>query len=241
MNLQTDTYKVRHSWGDPREPEYQNGRLVSTVAYCENGSSIHFKIVASNDKHPSDVKWLIVAPPALRRALGKRWIDRELIFGRIIDHLTRVDKPGNPQNKVSYFSNIEMDLSRVEGWSVSNIKALKTKYPLISVSLPAQEVFMLLAVGFLFYGTNQTFLFFQDNVSAPVFVSIGILSIVLMIKDCKKCYSAIVGFYLMQSLVNKKKDWVVRTANNLLKVYWRRYLVTLMLSIFLIKLGVGNG
>ena len=107
------TYQISH-YSDLREPEYENGPLVSHAAYRESGIYLLFRGVGSREPDSQIVRWRLEAPANTRKLLDKRWTDRSMIFERVIQYMSDVPQPYHRQSKKRAMAGYQLTSRKLE-------------------------------------------------------------------------------------------------------------------------------
>lgn len=231
------SYSIRHSWGDPREPEYSNDFLISTVTYKERDFCLFFNVYSIKDDEANEDKWILEVPRNIRRTLGKHWDERTLIFSRIIDHLEQVDCSYHLRG--AKFSNIVIDASKVEAWLPIKINELNFRFLSITSKIPSRNtlpplligwtIFLMHKFGYLTWLTEQVFLF--------LVILFGFATLIFLIKDIYHNIKFIEFIYTSCIFfVEGKHGWKKLIAKRVLESYGYRYLITFTLAVMLLIL-----
>ena len=240
MNSPTTSYEVRHSWGDPREPEYKNDLPVSYASYLEGDIALHLKVVGTRLRDSGEVQWVLEVPENTRKSLGKRWADRATIFNRVVAYLEGLgvgDLERLPGRK--RFVDLNVDISLVRG-RVSTV--LREAANRLRLFLPSSLTFPFIALGLAIAYTSQRFPFAwlrlpEDSVSL-VLVLLGLISMLLLALEAWRSYRIFQGGLWGLSRMMPNFNLRMETLKVVLKTFGYRYVVTLALSLLLIRLGM---
>lgn len=234
MTARADSYHVEHNWGDPREPEYQNGLVVSYAYYKEGSIFLRFRLVGLRCQTTENTKWTVEAPPDMRERLGPRWTDRETIFRRVTKFLERI--PASDLWRIGSlpYRNLTIDASKVRGWFATKRKDwLAPKLRLI----PGLKVAPFLAIGL----GAACFHYWHRPSAQPswasslVLVLSALIALALQLQEASKHYKAMALLAGVTNFFSKPRDNNRASALVMTMRYWGfRYATTAALSILLI-------
>ncbi len=238
MTIKNISYKVTHYPGDPREPEYKNGLPVSSVTYQEGDIHLVFSIVGEPSSNSESIEWKIIAAPNIRKALGKHWNERSLVFDRVIEHLKSIDTSNVRHMSGKKFERVTVDTSKVRSWLSTKVEELEERFIWLKLSPPPRNIFILQLVALGAYLAQE-----EISRQTSVFLSlIGTASIFLLAKRAHRDYKFSQGIVAMSALSSKNYNWgksnlALSTIKLMFHHYGRRYVVTAFLSALLIYIG----
>ncbi|GGY87513.1 hypothetical protein GCM10011613_35890 [Cellvibrio zantedeschiae] len=64
-----EEYISKHSWGDPREPEYNDGMQVFFVEYADQQRSLRFRVNPFRNDDQK-INWVIYPPKSIGKSFG---------------------------------------------------------------------------------------------------------------------------------------------------------------------------
>jgi hypothetical protein len=240
----TCAFKISHSWGDPREPETQNGLPVSFAFYSENDLHLSFRIFGIQKKDLSSINWYLEAPPNTRATLGRRWQEREMIFQRVMDYLANLEPMDRWRAAGSNFTGICVDTSKIVGLVPTVLGLVRKRLTSVQLLyLPNSRTALTLSLGFLCIFVNSRNYFPQ--ISPGIFKSVsfllGVASVAQFIRGVQRDYEHAKLLALMQTLGNPKFNWRRLTVKLLFTGCKWRYAVTLTLALVLVFLALSIG
>ncbi len=224
------SYKITHGWGNPREPEYRNGLLVSSACYKEGSLHLYFKIVGNRLLHSQEVRWILEVPPNARQVLGERWSERYVVFKRVTDYLERLDTCDDPLMAERKYVGLAVDISNVPGWLPTKLKAVNKRLAPLSARLPSIRVFLLFLLGLAI----ATIDWLPNEITAMTLFSIGVVLLALLIREMRDSYQLIQFCCSLAARSKKSDSWRRQTVKTFVNAMGTRIATSLGLAALLL-------
>lgn len=227
------SYNVRLSWGDPREPE-----PYPYAIYTEGKQWIHFNIELSD----FDDVWLVKPPKNLRSLLKSSWKDRKIIYARVLNYLSSVETSTSTGAKIKRYNKLKLDESSLESYVVYLKKKIDSKTTRIRFSLPTKKTLPPLLIGFslVFISHQYNLSNFMLKATIVLLITSGFYAVGELLKGVQKDYETLLMPFSVSVLTKrmdaKKAKWSAMKLA--LRHFWRRYLLVLASSIYIIYHGV---
>lgn len=231
-------YKITHDWGNPREPEYRNGLLVSGACYEEGNLCLCFKVVGNRLPHSQDVRWILEVPRNARHILGERWSERSEIFKRVTDYLEQLDFGDDPLMADRKYVGLAVDMSKVPGWLPTKLKAVEKHLAPVSSRLPTMRVFLLFLLGLTIgYINRHNSSWISKEIAAMALLALGTISLALLFRETRDSYEVIKGCCAWASIAKKNYSWRLQALKMLVNVMGARIATTSGLALLLLYIG----
>jgi hypothetical protein len=225
------SFEIHHTWGDPREPEYRNGSMVSFAHYKEGNVHLLFSMHQLKSDGISSI--VMEIPANIRMSLCNDWSKCEIVIRRVADYLTSLDESKSHRK----YSDIVIDTSKVPKWLPTQIKLLEKSYPFLVDSLPTASTSPLIALGLAIGYQKEYHLLGDLSVEATDWAigAVGTSIMGILFSDIYKRWI----FYYRHPLILPSRTWTISdTFAGTFKRYWRRFLVTFCLSLLAISEGL---
>lgn len=234
-------YVVSHDKGDPREPEYKNGLIVSRATYREDGIYLIFKVVGSRVPDSQLIRWCLEAPANTRKILGRRWTDRSMIFERVLQYMNDVDQPASWFTKSGSYGRLSVDESQITNWFSTRLEELHNWLKPIQRFAPTRNTLLvwIFGVGLAFLAQDSNFAWLPSTSKSIALVTTGLLSTFLLIRDARSTYTIVEMTWRPSAFTTKRPIDPRREAiKSLMGMHRFRYSITATVAILFIYLGL---
>lgn len=241
MSTSDATFEITHGVGDPREPDYQaDGLPVCYALYRERDFVLSFRLVGTRIANTGKVALVVEAPADTREVLGRRWTHREVVFSRVTHFLEQLE-PGKGWVPKGGYSVVRVDASKIPGWLPTKWKRIRLRLTPIFFSLPSRVTFPPLLLGYLLAllagGEMNMYNVSPASISAGM-VTMGVLAMLLQVREAHRDYRMFLFLSVATSWYRKNHSFRIAAAKQALRAFARRYVVTMMLGLFLVYLGL---
>jgi len=234
MNSQ---YKVEHYY--PKfEGEYRNGVIVSSVYYREDNLLLSFTFSYEKDLISTEEGWVLTLPSDFRDKLGKRWKDKNIILNRVIEFLKSLDSLNMFIMGKREIDNVKIDSTNLPSFLQSITGRIRNRFRWLEYTLPSKNILILLALGFLlaYFINKHDFLQDFSSITPTILIALGVTTTILLIKDILKDLNTFtfIGAVAQNGLFSAR----MTALKIIFSQFGRRYIITLILTMVLIKTGI---
>ncbi len=232
-------YQISH-YSDPREPEYENGLVVSRATYREGGIYLLFRVVGSRESDSQIVRWRLEAPANTRKLLGKRWTDRSMIFERVIQYMNNVDQPDSWLTNNESYGRLSVDESKITSWLSTKLEELDSWLKPIQRFVPARNTLLVwvFGAGLAFLAQDGDFAWLPSTSTSTALLATGLLTTFLLLRDVRNSYKIMEMTWRLSAFTTKRPIDPHREAiKSLIGMYRLRYSITAIGAALFVYLG----
>lgn len=231
--MNTSQYKISHNWGDPREPEFENGLKVSFLYYNDGSINLRFRVYGIKSANDDSVAWFVEEPKNLRDILGANIGYRSIISERAINFLKNIPSEENWRNNGRAFSNVEIDGKLVSSRISHKLQSIKIALLPITEYLPSLRTSAIIFVSFFvlyFFGRHN------GQSASTIRVLCGAIALGSLAFDLYKEYKTHEVLCLMIYARHPQVNYKLEALKKLFEVKTLKYAITLLvIFIFLFE------